>query len=179
MCRPMPPLQVRQVWSCSKEQLVRRLGKVAGQNLWNHAHGRDDRPVEPPGKRKSVGAEVNWGIRFTCDADCTEVLEGIAAEVGRLWLCVCVVCAHLLLACSLCRHAECSSWWDREPEVQAERQATKVRPLCRQASMAVAVQLGSDLHHEATQQQLEASCIAYCFCALHTMLTPCWLSSRR
>lgn len=122
---PMSPLQVRQVWSCSKEQLVRRLGKAAGQNLWNHAHGRDDRPVEPPGKRKSVGAEVNWGIRFTCDADCTEVLEGIAAEVGRLAGAMC-----LRDVCTLAAGVQPVQAWrllqlvdrcDREVVVQAEQ----------------------------------------------------------
>ena len=28
--------------------------------------------------RRSVGAEVNWGIRFTCEADADSFLEGLA-----------------------------------------------------------------------------------------------------
>lgn len=32
--------------------------------------------------RRSVGAEVNWGIRFTCEADAENFLDGIAGEVS-------------------------------------------------------------------------------------------------
>ncbi len=54
-----------QVWSSSKEVLSRRLGAQTGAALWQHAHGIDDRPVAPPKARKSVGADVNWGVRFS------------------------------------------------------------------------------------------------------------------
>jgi hypothetical protein len=56
---------VLQVWSSSKEVLSRRLGAQTGASLWQHAHGIDDRPVAPPKARKSVGADVNWGVRFS------------------------------------------------------------------------------------------------------------------
>jgi hypothetical protein len=36
--------------------------------------------VEPPGKRKSVGAEVNWGIRFDAEADAVTFLEKLAGK---------------------------------------------------------------------------------------------------
>lgn len=74
---------IRQVWSSSKEVLIRRLGKQTGLNLWNYAHGLDDRPVEPPKARKSVGAEVNWGIRFTCEADAEKFLDELCQEVSN------------------------------------------------------------------------------------------------
>ena len=45
--------------------LVRRFGKH-GEHLHDLAFGRDDRPVEPFGLPKSVGAEE------TFDADCTD-----------------------------------------------------------------------------------------------------------
>lgn len=54
-----------QVWSSSKEVLCRRLGAQTGASLWQHAHGIDDRPVAPPKARRTVGAEVNWGVRFS------------------------------------------------------------------------------------------------------------------
>ena len=54
----------------------------AGAQVWATAHGRDDRPVEPPKHRKSVGAECNWGIRFTCDADALSFLDQQAAELS-------------------------------------------------------------------------------------------------
>ena len=50
--------------------------------MWATAHGRDDRPVEPPKHRKSVGAECNWGIRFTCDADALTFLDQQAVELS-------------------------------------------------------------------------------------------------
>ncbi len=40
------------------------LGGRAGETLWDFAWGRDARRVEPPKARKSIGAEVNWGVRF-------------------------------------------------------------------------------------------------------------------
>lgn len=45
--------------------LCRRLGAQTGASLWQHAHGLDERPVAPPKARRSVGAEVNWGVRFS------------------------------------------------------------------------------------------------------------------
>lgn len=54
---------VADVIAGSREALVRGLGPSLGASLWDNAHGRDDRRVEPPKPRKSVGAEVNWGIR--------------------------------------------------------------------------------------------------------------------
>jgi len=42
------------------------------------AHGIDEREVEPMKTRRSVGAEVNWGIRFTCQGDADTFLDGLA-----------------------------------------------------------------------------------------------------
>lgn len=52
------------------------LGAKTGAALWAYAHGKDDRPVEPPKARKSVGAEVNYGIRFTGVAS-VDSLQGV------------------------------------------------------------------------------------------------------
>eukprot|EP00967_Tisochrysis_lutea_P098415 scaffold145316_cov20-Tisochrysis_lutea.AAC.2 len=74
--------------SCQAQLLNRLLGTKTGLALWQFAHGRDDRSVEPPKVRKSVGAEVNWGIRFdgvcVCAKGCPEdpqhaALSSIAA----------------------------------------------------------------------------------------------------
>ena len=37
--------------------------------------------VEPPPPRKSVGAEVNWGIRFASPAEADTFLRSLAVEV--------------------------------------------------------------------------------------------------
>ncbi|KAF8057676.1 REV1 [Scenedesmus sp. PABB004] len=73
---------VRQVWSSSKEVLMRRLGAQTGASLWAHAHGLDERRVEPPRARRSVGAEVNWGVRFAADADAQAFLKELCGEVA-------------------------------------------------------------------------------------------------
>jgi DNA repair protein REV1 len=36
---------------------------------------RDDRAVEPPKARKSLGAEVNWGVRFKSDEEAAKFLQ--------------------------------------------------------------------------------------------------------
>ena len=54
---------------------------VGGQ-VWAFAHGVDDRIVEPPKSRKSVGAECNWGIRFQNDSDALAFMEDLAGELS-------------------------------------------------------------------------------------------------
>ena len=39
--------------------------------------------VEPPGPRKSVGAEVNYGIRFQNWEAASDFLKGLCVEVAR------------------------------------------------------------------------------------------------
>ncbi len=48
--------------------------------LWEFAAGRDTRAVEPPKARKSVGAEVNWGVRCW-GGECSLVLQ-LSASIG-------------------------------------------------------------------------------------------------
>ena len=50
--------------------------------MWAYAHGIDDRQVEPPKSRKSVGAECNWGIRFQRDADAVAFMDNLAGELS-------------------------------------------------------------------------------------------------
>jgi DNA repair protein REV1 len=64
-----------QVWSSSKQLLMRKLGTQTGAALWQHAHGIDDRQVEGPKARRSIGADVNWGVRFDDDADVDKFLR--------------------------------------------------------------------------------------------------------
>ena len=69
----------------SKSKLQKELGNNAGSVLWDFAHARDNRKVEPPKPRQSVGAEVNWGIRFVTAEDPEIFLKNLAVEVaGRM-----------------------------------------------------------------------------------------------
>ena len=53
-----------------------------GSQVWAYAHGTDERQVEPPKSRKSVGAECNWGIRFQNDADALAFMDNLAGELS-------------------------------------------------------------------------------------------------
>jgi DNA repair protein REV1 len=63
--------------------LQREFGVVAGSKLACAAQGVDDSAVEPPGERESLGAECNWGVRFTTRAQADAFLDGLAAELGE------------------------------------------------------------------------------------------------
>ncbi|KAK9805394.1 hypothetical protein WJX73_010812 [Symbiochloris irregularis] len=63
--------------------LQRELGDKTGQALWDAAYGLDGRLVEAPKPRKSIGAEVNWGVRFATENDAEVFLDGIAGEVCK------------------------------------------------------------------------------------------------
>ncbi|KAL4443032.1 hypothetical protein ABPG77_008523 [Micractinium sp. CCAP 211/92] len=65
----------------SKAFLQGLLGQKQGAMLWDFAHGRDNRSVEPFKTRKSVGAEVNYGLRFSTQDDAWKVLDDLAGEV--------------------------------------------------------------------------------------------------
>lgn len=49
--------------------------------VWDYAHGRDAREVEPSGVRKTVGCEINYGVRFDGQADADRFVEELAAQV--------------------------------------------------------------------------------------------------
>ncbi|KAF9621992.1 hypothetical protein IFM89_029212 [Coptis chinensis] len=48
----------------SKESLQKDFGSKTGTMLWNYSRGIDSQPVGVVQETKSVGAEVNWGVRF-------------------------------------------------------------------------------------------------------------------
>ncbi|XP_047478383.1 DNA repair protein REV1-like [Penaeus chinensis] len=70
-----------QAWSLG--QLQTAFGSRTGQSLYNYCRGIDDRPVKSEHMRKSVSAEVNYGIRFTCVADAEKFIGELAAEVAN------------------------------------------------------------------------------------------------
>ena len=49
----------------SIDVLQREVGPKTGQSLHRYCRGQDDRPIRSDHQRKSVSAEVNYGIRFT------------------------------------------------------------------------------------------------------------------
>ena len=45
--------------------LQKELGVKTGQTMYDYCRGRDERRIQTAKARKSVSAEVNYGIRFT------------------------------------------------------------------------------------------------------------------
>eukprot|EP00850_Spirogloea_muscicola_P009346 SM000052S17738 [mRNA] locus=s52:446247:455495:+ [translate_table: standard] len=65
----------------SKEWLRTEFGMKTGDMLYCFARGEDNRPVQAAQDRKSIGAEVNWGVRFKSEMDGHKFLEGLVREV--------------------------------------------------------------------------------------------------
>ncbi|KAK5770569.1 hypothetical protein PVK06_046720 [Gossypium arboreum] len=63
-------LKIKNVRTCgelrliSKDSLQKDFGIKTGEMLWNYSRGMDNRLVGMIQESKSVGAEVNWGVRF-------------------------------------------------------------------------------------------------------------------
>ncbi|KAG9440398.1 hypothetical protein H6P81_020563 [Aristolochia fimbriata] len=68
--------------SISKEVLRKDFGVKTGDMLWNFSRGIDNRPVEVVQETKSIGAEVNWGVRFNDLNDAQEFLLNLCKEVS-------------------------------------------------------------------------------------------------
>ena len=49
----------------SLSALQKEFGPKTGQALYSYCRGIDDRPIKVERERKSVSAEINYGIRFT------------------------------------------------------------------------------------------------------------------
>lgn len=81
-------LKVRQIQTCgqlcmiSKESLQKDFGIRTGDMLWKYSRGIDDRLVGVVQESKSVGAEVNWGVRFNDLKDCQHFLMNLCKEVS-------------------------------------------------------------------------------------------------
>ncbi|KAH6650191.1 hypothetical protein F5144DRAFT_617141 [Chaetomium tenue] len=67
----------------SKERLVSVLGPKTGEKLWEYARGIDRAEVGEQPIRKSVSADVNWGIRFVNQAEAEEFVHNLCKELER------------------------------------------------------------------------------------------------
>lgn len=68
--------------SISLFNLQQQLGNKTGEQLYNQCRGLDPNPLTYHTVRKSVSAEVNYGIRFQNNDQCEEFLKQLAAEVN-------------------------------------------------------------------------------------------------
>ena len=74
---------VRDVRECTKEKLVQTLGPKTGEKIWEYARGIDKTEVGDQVVRKSVSAEVNWGVRFENHEQVDEFMHGLCGELHK------------------------------------------------------------------------------------------------
>lgn len=66
----------------TQSQLQREFGAKTGSALYRHCRGKDDRVLNFGHQRKSVSAEVNYGIRFTNQEEAAVFIQHLAGEVS-------------------------------------------------------------------------------------------------
>ncbi|KAF2244860.1 DNA polymerase IV, partial [Trematosphaeria pertusa] len=74
---------VKDIRECSKEKLVQTLGPKTGEKLWEYARGIDRQEVGEQVVRKSVSAEVNWGVRFENQEQAEEFIGNLCGELQK------------------------------------------------------------------------------------------------
>ncbi|XP_031129338.1 DNA repair protein REV1 isoform X1 [Ipomoea triloba] len=81
-------LRKREITTCgqlqiiSKESLQKDFGIKTGNMLWNYSRGIDNRLVGMAQENKSIGADVNWGVRFKDLKDAQHFLGKLSEEVS-------------------------------------------------------------------------------------------------
>ncbi|RGP76329.1 DNA repair rev1 [Fusarium sporotrichioides] len=76
-------VQVKDLRQVSKERLVSILGPKTGERLREYALGIDRTEVGEQPPRKSVSAEVNWGIRFVNQPEAEEFVYNLCKELEK------------------------------------------------------------------------------------------------
>lgn len=74
---------VKDVRQTSKERLISVLGPKTGERLWEYSRGIDRTEVGEQSIRKSVSAEVNWGIRFISQQEAEDFVRDLSKELER------------------------------------------------------------------------------------------------
>lgn len=74
---------VKDIRDASKERLVSVLGPKTGEKLWEYSRGIDHAEVGNVPIRKSVSAEVNWGIRFLNQPEAEEFIINLCKELEK------------------------------------------------------------------------------------------------
>jgi DNA repair protein REV1 len=74
---------VKDIRAVSKERLVAVLGPKTGEKIWEYSRGIDRAEVGDVSIRKSVSAEVNWGIRFLNQPEAEEFVMNLSKELEK------------------------------------------------------------------------------------------------
>ncbi|KIX98302.1 uncharacterized protein Z520_05603 [Fonsecaea multimorphosa CBS 102226] len=74
---------VKDIRACTKERLITTLGPKTGEKIWDYSRGIDRQEVGDQVVRKSVSAEINWGIRFINQQQAEEFVQSLCEELSR------------------------------------------------------------------------------------------------
>jgi DNA repair protein REV1 len=74
---------VKDIRELTKERLVQILGPKTGEKLYEYARGIDRQEVGEQVVRKSVSAEVNWGVRFKNQEQADEFIASLCGELQK------------------------------------------------------------------------------------------------
>ena len=74
---------VKDIRECSRERLINTLGPKTGEKVWDYSRGIDRIEVGEGVVRKSVSAEVNWGVRFENQEQVDEFMQGLCGELNK------------------------------------------------------------------------------------------------
>jgi len=74
---------VKDIRETTKEKLVRTLGPKTGEKIYEYARGIDKAEVGDQVVRKSVSAEVNWGVRFENQEQVDEFIQSLCGELQK------------------------------------------------------------------------------------------------
>lgn len=74
---------VKDIREVSKEKLVNTLGPKTGEKIWEYSRGIDRAEVGDQVIRKSVSADVNWGVRFENQEQVDEFMMSLCGELQK------------------------------------------------------------------------------------------------
>ena len=74
---------VKDVRQLSREKMISVLGPKTGEKIWDYSRGIDHAEVGYQVVRKSVSAEVNWGIRFVTQGQVDEFIQCLCDELHK------------------------------------------------------------------------------------------------
>ncbi|KAF2650515.1 DNA repair protein [Lophiostoma macrostomum CBS 122681] len=74
---------VKDIRESTKEKLIRVLGPKTGEKLYEYSRGIDRTEVGEQVVRKSVSAEVNWGVRFENQEQADEFIASLCNELQK------------------------------------------------------------------------------------------------
>lgn len=74
---------VKDIRTITKERLMNTLGPKTGEKLWDFSRGVDKAEVGEQVVRKSVSAEINWGIRFVTQQQAEEFVQCLCDELRK------------------------------------------------------------------------------------------------